>query len=151
MNCISAQTAPKSPNISAACAVSPPRKFSTSFGNTGIMMPSASTSSTTVTKMNATAAGRGGRIEFGVDSVMEGFKENYLSETYCSLRRSVAYFGLASAELNFTNFCQSIEPLSSQKSLANCFVNLFTIWAYDFIKSSFLSLALCPRGSITSK
>jgi hypothetical protein len=38
--------------------VSPPRKLSTSFGNTGMMMPNAKTSSTTVTNMNITAAGR---------------------------------------------------------------------------------------------
>src|SRR5262245_14375554 len=57
-NCISAQVVPNNPNTLAALAVSPPRKLSTSFGSTGITMPRASTSMTTVTKMKATAAGR---------------------------------------------------------------------------------------------
>ena len=38
-NCISAQAVPKTPKISAARAVSPPQKRSTSFGSTGMMMP----------------------------------------------------------------------------------------------------------------
>jgi hypothetical protein len=58
-NCISAQTVPKMPKISAARAVSPPRKRSTSFGSTGMIMPSASMSSAMVTKMKASAARRG--------------------------------------------------------------------------------------------
>jgi len=47
------------PNIFAAFGVSPPRKFSTSFGSTGMINPSASMSSVTVMKMKTTAALRG--------------------------------------------------------------------------------------------
>jgi hypothetical protein len=39
---------PKTPNTSAARAVSPPRKSSTSFGSTGTISPNASQSSTAV-------------------------------------------------------------------------------------------------------
>src|SRR5262245_5557424 len=59
-NCISAQAVPNTPKIPAARAVSPPTKRSTSFGSTGMIIPSASTSSRIVTKMKATAARRGG-------------------------------------------------------------------------------------------
>src|ERR1051326_3690033 len=58
-NCISAQTVANSPTNSEARAVSPARKLSISFGKTGITMPSASMSSSTVTKTNAKAALRG--------------------------------------------------------------------------------------------
>ena len=47
------------PNIFAAFDASPPRKFSTSFGNTGAIKPNASMSSVTVMKMKMTAAFRG--------------------------------------------------------------------------------------------
>src|SRR6185369_9119284 len=43
----------------AALAVSPPSNWTMSFGSTGTIMPSASMSRTTVTKMNASAARRG--------------------------------------------------------------------------------------------
>src|SRR5262245_37937287 len=43
----------------AALAVSPPSNWTISFGSTGTIMPSASMSRTTVTKMNASAARRG--------------------------------------------------------------------------------------------
>lgn len=59
-NCISAQTVPNTPNISAARAVSLPRNPATSLGSTGTIMPSARTSSTTVTKMKTSALRRGG-------------------------------------------------------------------------------------------
>src|SRR5687767_1529107 len=58
-NCMAAQIVPNRPNMRAADAVSPPRKLSTSFGSTGMTSPRASTSSTTVMRMNATAARRG--------------------------------------------------------------------------------------------
>src|SRR6266540_1715739 len=51
INCISAQTVPNSPKISAARAVSPPRKPSTSFG-------------TTVMKMKTSAAARAFATDF---------------------------------------------------------------------------------------
>jgi hypothetical protein len=47
-SCISAHAVPKTPNTSAARAVSPPRKSSTSFGSTGTISPNASQSSTAV-------------------------------------------------------------------------------------------------------
>ncbi len=55
-NCMSPQAVPKIPKISAALDVSPPTMLSTSFGSTGMMMPIAITSSTTITKMKASAA-----------------------------------------------------------------------------------------------
>ncbi len=58
-NCISAQAVPNSLKISAARALSPERKPTTSRGQTGMMMPSASMSSMTVMKMKTSAAGRG--------------------------------------------------------------------------------------------
>jgi hypothetical protein len=47
---------PNSPRISAERGASPPRKSTTSRGSTGMMMPSASMSSSTVMKMNPNAA-----------------------------------------------------------------------------------------------
>ena len=44
------------PKMTAAWAVSPPAMLSTSFGSTGMMMPIAITSSTTITNMNERAA-----------------------------------------------------------------------------------------------
>ncbi len=64
INCISAQTVPNSPKISAARAVSPPRKPSTSFGSTGMMIPNARTSTTTVMKMKTSAAARAFATDF---------------------------------------------------------------------------------------
>src|SRR5262249_50873143 len=64
INCISAQTVPNSPKISAASAVSPPRKPSTSFGSTGMMIPNARTSTTTVMKMKTSAAPRAFATDF---------------------------------------------------------------------------------------
>src|SRR5277367_4603834 len=62
MSCISAQAVPKAPYISAPRAALPPAKFCTSIGKTGIIMPKASMSMSTVTKMKANAALRGGFI-----------------------------------------------------------------------------------------
>src|SRR5262249_4312438 len=53
-------TVPKRPTIAAATAASPPSNCSTSLGSTGAMMPRASMSSATVTKMKASAALRTG-------------------------------------------------------------------------------------------
>ena len=58
-NCISAHAVPNMPYTLAARAVSPPMNCSTSRGSTGMMSPIASTSISTVTKMNATVARRG--------------------------------------------------------------------------------------------
>jgi hypothetical protein len=51
-------------------------------------------------------------------------------------------------ELNLINFSQLISSVLVQKSFANSTVNLLIILEYDFIKSSFFSLALYPRGSM---
>jgi hypothetical protein len=56
---MAAHTVLKMPSIRDACAVSPPRKLSTSVGSTGMITPSASMSSTTVMKMKMIAARRG--------------------------------------------------------------------------------------------
>ena len=53
--CIKPQTVANTPKISAAPAVSPSMKPSTMPGSTGIITPSASTSSVTVQKMKASA------------------------------------------------------------------------------------------------
>ena len=63
MNCMSAQAVPKTPYICAARAALPPTKSCTSKGSTGMIMPKASMSMSTVTKMKATAALRRGRAE----------------------------------------------------------------------------------------
>jgi len=55
-NCIEFHVKPKMPVIEAARAMSPPSSWMTSFGRTGTMMPRASMSSATVTKINANAA-----------------------------------------------------------------------------------------------
>src|SRR5690242_5696965 len=55
-NCIAAHTKPNIPVIRAASAIAPPSNAMMSLGSTGAMMPSASMSSATVTKMNANAA-----------------------------------------------------------------------------------------------
>ena len=60
MNCMSAQAVPNRPYICAARAALPPTKFCTSMGSTGMIMPKASMSMSTVTKMKVTAALRGG-------------------------------------------------------------------------------------------
>ena len=49
-------------------------------------------------------------------------------------------------ELNSTNFCQLIAPVSKQKSFENSLTNLLIISAYDLRKSSFLSFDRCPSG-----
>ncbi len=59
-NCIAAHTVPNRPSVSAARAVSPPRKIWMSSGSTGMTMPRASMSSMTVTKMKMAAARRDG-------------------------------------------------------------------------------------------
>src|ERR1051326_2385096 len=59
-NCMTARALATGPYPWAAAAVSPLRKVTTSFGSTGTMVPSASMSSSTVAKMNAKAARRGG-------------------------------------------------------------------------------------------
>jgi hypothetical protein len=59
---MAAQTVAKRPKISAALPASPPRKFSISLGRTGIIIPSASMSRTTVIKIKMTAA-RLGEVE----------------------------------------------------------------------------------------
>src|SRR5439155_2554999 len=58
-NCINAHAVPKTPKISAPRALSPERSPTTSLGQTGMMMPSASMSSRTVMKMKTSAAWRG--------------------------------------------------------------------------------------------
>ena len=55
-NCINAQTVPKSPYISAERTVSPPKKLLIRFGKTGMTIPIASMSRTTVTKTKVKAA-----------------------------------------------------------------------------------------------
>ena len=68
-NCISAHTVANTPNISAARAVSPCRKSWMRRGRIGMMIPIASTSRTTVMKMNAMAAwrrGAGAEEEMGI-------------------------------------------------------------------------------------
>ena len=50
INCITAHTVPKSPSICAVFTGSPFKKSSMSLGSTGIIIPSASMSRTTVTK-----------------------------------------------------------------------------------------------------
>jgi hypothetical protein len=67
-NCISAQAVPNRPMKSAPRTVSPPTKSTTSFGSTGMMIPIASMSSSTVMKMKMKAARRTGVI--GGSSVM---------------------------------------------------------------------------------
>src|SRR5580692_8462049 len=57
-NCINAQAVPNTPKICAARAVSPPRKSTTSRGRTGMIMPSASMSSSTVMKTKTKAGAR---------------------------------------------------------------------------------------------
>src|SRR5262249_30129039 len=57
-NCMSAQVVTNKPRYSEARAVLPPRKSEISFGMTGAMMPKASMSSRTVTKMKPSAACR---------------------------------------------------------------------------------------------
>jgi hypothetical protein len=64
-----AHIVPKRPIISAARTVLPPSNCSISFGSTGMIMPSASMSRSTVMKMNATAARLGG-VGGEVDSVI---------------------------------------------------------------------------------
>ena len=56
---IDAHIVPNTPIISAARTVLPPSNCSMSFGNTGMIIPSASMSSRTVKKMNVTAAREG--------------------------------------------------------------------------------------------
>ena len=65
-NCISAQAVPKKPKISAARGVSPPSMLSISLGSTGMTMPSAMTSSSTMAKMKASAALGGAAAWAGV-------------------------------------------------------------------------------------
>src|ERR1700730_3661416 len=60
MNCISAHAVPNKPYISAARAALPPTKFCTSMGSTGMIMPNASMSMSTVTNMKVNAALRRG-------------------------------------------------------------------------------------------
>src|ERR1035437_2729170 len=71
-NCISAHTVANTPNISAARAVSPCRKSCTRRGSTGMMIPIASTSSTTVMKMKVMAAWRAGAGAAGDWDIGEG-------------------------------------------------------------------------------
>ncbi len=59
MNWVIANTVLSTPTHQAARAVPPPISCSTRCGSTGMMMPKASMSSSTVTKMKASAARRG--------------------------------------------------------------------------------------------
>ena len=76
-NWIAAHTVPNTAIVVAARAVSPPRKASTSFGSTGMIIPSASMSSSTVIRMNTTAARRTG---VAVGSVMGSELDGLYSE-----------------------------------------------------------------------
>ena len=66
VNCIRAHEVPKMPKISAARGVSPPSMVSISLGSTGMTMPSAMTSRSTMAKMKAIAALRGLLTSTGV-------------------------------------------------------------------------------------
>ena len=65
-NCITAQTATKMPLMNPACAFDPVNSWM-SPGSTGMTMPSAMTSSTAVTRMNAIAAFRRGCAALAID------------------------------------------------------------------------------------
>jgi hypothetical protein len=62
-NCMKAQAVPINPWRTAACAVSPEKNSSTSFGSTGMMMPSDNMSRNTVTRMKSAAARRAGAAD----------------------------------------------------------------------------------------
>src|SRR5262245_14405427 len=79
--------------MTAACAVSPARNSSTSFGSTGIMIPNDNMSRSTVTRLSSTAARRDGVTV--VESVMAdasyqartpGWREKIRSRSATALR-----------------------------------------------------------------